>query len=98
MLLLRDPPAGWEALSQAGYLRCGRQVGRLAGQLNGSEHGGSMWKIGQSEVDSSQIDPSDLPDFCRKPIVVLGVGKTLFGDDGFGCAVEIGRASRRERE
>ena len=46
-----------------------------------------MWKIGQSEVDSSQIDPSDLPDFCRKPIVVLGIGNILFGDDGFGCAV-----------
>ncbi|HLN27887.1 MAG TPA: hydrogenase maturation protease [Gemmataceae bacterium] len=30
---------------------------------------------------------SDLPDFCRKPTVVLGVGNILFGDDGFGCAV-----------
>jgi len=35
----------------------------------------------------SEIDQSDLPDFCRKPIVVLGVGNMLFGDDGFGCAV-----------
>ncbi len=34
-----------------------------------------------------EIDPSDLPDFCRKPTLVLGVGNTLFGDDGFGCAV-----------
>jgi len=34
-----------------------------------------------------EIDPSDLPDFCRKPTVVLGVGNILFGDDGFGCAV-----------
>ncbi|MGO8793923.1 MAG: hydrogenase maturation protease [Candidatus Sulfotelmatobacter sp.] len=33
------------------------------------------------------VDVSDLPDFCRKPIVVLGVGNILFGDDGFGCAV-----------
>ena len=33
------------------------------------------------------IDQSDLPDFCRKPIVVFGVGNILFGDDGFGCAV-----------
>ncbi len=34
-----------------------------------------------------EIDPSDLPDFCCKPTLVLGVGNTLFGDDGFGCAV-----------
>jgi len=34
-----------------------------------------------------QFDPSDLPDFCRQPTVVLGVGNILFGDDGFGCAV-----------
>jgi coenzyme F420 hydrogenase subunit delta len=51
-----------------------------------------MWEIGQSEIGQSEIgrseiDPSDLPDFCRKPIVVLGVGNVLFGDDGFGCAV-----------
>lgn len=41
-----------------------------------------MWEIGQSEIDES-----DLPDFCRQPTVVLGVGNILFGDDGFGCAV-----------
>ncbi len=34
-----------------------------------------------------EIDPSDLPHFCCKPTLVLGVGNTLFGDDGFGCAV-----------
>ena len=34
-----------------------------------------------------EIEPSDLPDFCRKPTLVLGCGNTLFGDDGFGCAV-----------
>ena len=34
-----------------------------------------------------EIDPSDLPDFCSKPTLVLGCGNTLFGDDGFGCAV-----------
>lgn len=28
-----------------------------------------------------------LPDYCRKPTLILGVGNTLFGDDGFGCAV-----------
>ena len=34
-----------------------------------------------------EIDQSDLPDFCSKPTLVLGCGNTLFGDDGFGCAV-----------
>ena len=34
-----------------------------------------------------EIDPSDLPEFCRKPTLVLGCGNILFGDDGFGCAV-----------
>ena len=34
-----------------------------------------------------EIEPSDLPDFCSKPTLVLGCGNTLFGDDGFGCAV-----------
>jgi coenzyme F420 hydrogenase subunit delta len=28
----------------------------------------------------------ELPEFCRKPILILGCGNTLFGDDGFGCA------------
>jgi coenzyme F420 hydrogenase subunit delta len=51
-----------------------------------------MWEVGQAEIDTSEIDhakiePSDLPDFCRKPTVVLGVGNILFGDDGFGCEV-----------
>lgn len=46
-----------------------------------------MWEIEQSESDQSEVDQSDLPDFCRKPTVVLGVGNILFGDDGFGCAV-----------
>jgi len=40
------------------------------------------------EIDQSvELDPVDLPGFCRKPTVVLGVGNVLFGDDGFGCAV-----------
>src|ERR1022692_4790887 len=34
-----------------------------------------------------EIDPRDLPEFCRKPTLVLGCGNILFGDDGFGCAV-----------
>ena len=43
--------------------------------------------IGHTENGQSGVDRSDLPDFCRKPIVVLGIGNLLFGDDGFGCAV-----------
>ena len=39
------------------------------------------------KIDQLEIEQSDLPDFCRKPTVVLGVGNILFGDDGFGCAV-----------
>jgi coenzyme F420 hydrogenase subunit delta len=34
-----------------------------------------------------ELEQSSLPDFCRKPILVLGIGNVLFGDDGFGCAV-----------
>lgn len=34
-----------------------------------------------------EVEPSDLPDFCSKPTLVLGCGNILFGDDGFGCAV-----------
>src|ERR1039458_4372215 len=34
-----------------------------------------------------EVDPCDLPEFCRKPTLVLGCGNILFGDDGFGCAV-----------
>ncbi len=32
-------------------------------------------------------DDHDLPDFCTKPVLVLGCGNRLFGDDGFGCDV-----------
>ena len=34
-----------------------------------------------------QPDQVELPDFCRKPTLILGCGNTLFGDDGFGCAL-----------
>jgi len=34
-----------------------------------------------------EIDELGLPDFCRKPTLVLGIGNILFGDDGFGCEV-----------
>lgn len=33
------------------------------------------------------VEQYGLPDFCRKPTLVLGCGNILFGDDGFGCAV-----------
>ncbi|MGD0469752.1 MAG: hydrogenase maturation protease [Terriglobales bacterium] len=41
------------------------------------------------EIDQriDQYSESDLPDFCRKPTLVLGIGNILFGDDGFGCEV-----------
>ncbi len=32
-------------------------------------------------------EESSLPDFCRKPALILGCGNVLFGDDGFGSAV-----------
>ena len=32
-------------------------------------------------------DTVELPEFCRKPILILGCGNALFGDDGFGCAL-----------
>lgn len=28
-----------------------------------------------------------LPEFCTKPVLVLGCGNRLFGDDAFGCEV-----------
>lgn len=34
-----------------------------------------------------ELEHSDLPGFCQKPTLILGVGNLFFGDDGFGCAV-----------
>ena len=34
-----------------------------------------------------EADQINLPEFCRKPTLVLGCGNVLFGDDGFGCAL-----------
>jgi len=28
-----------------------------------------------------------MPEYCRKPVLIIGCGNILFGDDGFGCAV-----------
>ena len=33
------------------------------------------------------MDNDYLPDFCRKPVLIIGCGNILFGDDGFGPAV-----------
>jgi coenzyme F420 hydrogenase subunit delta len=33
----------------------------------------------------TEIGDGRLPDFCRKPVLILGCGNILFGDDGFGC-------------
>jgi coenzyme F420 hydrogenase subunit delta len=35
----------------------------------------------------SEPDDAVLPDFCRKPVLILGCGNVLYGDDGFGCEV-----------
>jgi coenzyme F420 hydrogenase subunit delta len=35
----------------------------------------------------AELDQAELPEFCRKPTLILGCGNTLFGDDGFGCAL-----------
>ena len=32
-------------------------------------------------------DLTELPEYCRRPTLILGCGNILFGDDGFGCAV-----------
>ena len=34
-----------------------------------------------------QTEEAGLPEFCRKPVLVLGCGNIFFGDDGFGSAV-----------
>lgn len=36
---------------------------------------------------TAPIGQHDLPEFCRKPTLILGCGNVLFGDDGFGCAL-----------
>ncbi len=38
-----------------------------------------------TERDSAAEDETWLPEFCRKPVLILGCGNILFGDDGFGC-------------
>lgn len=43
-----------------------------------------------------------VPEYCRKPVLVLGVGNVLFGDDGLGPAVvsrlqaEVGERGRED--
>ncbi len=41
----------------------------------------------ESVKATGDIEEATLPDFCRKPTLILGCGNILFGDDGFGCAV-----------
>ena len=40
------------------------------------------------------MDDNWVPDYCRKPVLVLGCGNILLGDDGFGPAVIKHLASR----
>ena len=35
----------------------------------------------------SPMEQNDVPGFCRNPVLILGCGNLLFGDDGFGCAL-----------
>jgi coenzyme F420 hydrogenase subunit delta len=44
------------------------------------------WKL-FVEAPVWEPDEAELPDFCRKPTLILGCGNILFGDDGFGSAV-----------
>jgi len=47
------------------------------------------------EVPVWEPDAAEVPDFCRKPTLILGCGNILFGDDGFGsAAVEYLEAHR----
>jgi len=40
------------------------------------------------KTDPGALTGSDsIPEYCRKPVLVLGCGNVLFGDDGFGPAV-----------
>jgi coenzyme F420 hydrogenase subunit delta len=41
----------------------------------------------RNEATMAEQDEFALPDFCRRPTLVVGCGNLLFGDDGFGCAV-----------
>ena len=42
---------------------------------------------GRAALPAGRGEEADLPDFCRKPTLILGCGNVLFGDDGFGCAL-----------
>src|ERR1017187_9612594 len=33
------------------------------------------------------IEEDAVPDFCTKPVLILGIGNVFFGDDGFGRAL-----------
>jgi coenzyme F420 hydrogenase subunit delta len=45
--------------------------------------------MGSATKEVPVLDPDQMviPDFCRKPTLILGCGNILFGDDGFGSAV-----------
>src|SRR5271157_3451297 len=43
------------------------------------------WSI-RSLIEELMQDDA-FPDFCRKPVLIIGCGNILFGDDGFGCAL-----------
>jgi coenzyme F420 hydrogenase subunit delta len=39
------------------------------------------------EPVAAELGEAELPEFCRKPTLVLGCGNVFFGDDAFGCAL-----------
>jgi coenzyme F420 hydrogenase subunit delta len=46
-----------------------------------------MSHLQETSEPRCQIDEPDVPAFCKKPMLVLGCGNRLFGDDGFGGGV-----------
>jgi coenzyme F420 hydrogenase subunit delta len=48
-------------------------------------------------MEQQVIMPTDaIPEYCNKPVLVLGCGNVLFGDDGFGPAVIERIQSRKD--
>ena len=80
---LARPPAGRKNVRQAGYFSMRRASCSVRWLTERLQKGERMCAIGQATINQPEIKQCDLPDFCRKPIVVLGIGNLLFGDDGY---------------
>ena len=58
--------------------------------LGAALHAGEADTLSAPQSGSASTDLTGdalLPEFCAKPTLILGCGNTLFGDDGFGCAL-----------